>query len=96
MAHPGLRVPVPRICRGCDRRQPGAVHLLAEAFVFAAPISTTQTITSAVMGVGATRRLSAVRWGDAGDIATAWVLTIPMAALVAAACCWLLHAIIGL
>ena len=70
--------------------------LYTTAFVFAAPISTTQTITSAVMGVGATRRFSAVRWGDAGDIATARVLTIPMAALVAAACCWLLHALIGL
>ena len=70
--------------------------LYTTAFVFAAPISTTQTITSAVMGVGATRRFSAVRWGVAGDIATAWVLTIPMAALVAAVCYWLLHALIGL
>jgi inorganic phosphate transporter, PiT family len=48
------------------------------------------------MGVGATRRVSAVRWGVAGDIATAWVLTIPMSALVAAVCYWLLHALIGL
>jgi PiT family inorganic phosphate transporter len=70
--------------------------LYTTAFVFAAPISTTQTITSAVMGVGATRRVSAVRWGVAGDIATAWVLTIPMSALVAAVCYWLLHALIGL
>ncbi len=70
--------------------------LYTTAFVFAAPISTTQTITSAIMGVGATRRFSAVRWGVAGDIATAWVLTIPMAALVAAVCYWLLHALIGL
>ena len=66
--------------------------LYTTAFVFAAPISTTQTITSAIMGVGATRRFSAVRWGVAGDIATAWVLT----ALVAAVCYWLLHALIGL
>ena len=56
------------------------------ALVFAAPISTTHTITSSIMGVGATRRLSAVRWGVAGNIVVAWVLTIPMAALVAAAC----------
>jgi len=48
------------------------------------PISTTHTITSSVMGVGATKRLSAVRWGVAGNIVTAWVLTIPMAGLVAA------------
>jgi PiT family inorganic phosphate transporter len=54
------------------------------AFGFAAPISTTQVITSAVMGVGATRRRSAVRWSVAGNILTAWVLTLPMAASLAA------------
>ena len=46
--------------------------------------STTHTISSAIMGVGATERLSAVRWGMAGNILTAWVLTIPMSAAVAA------------
>ena len=56
------------------------------AIHFKAPISTTHTITSSIMGVGATRRLSAVRWGVARNIVAAWVLTIPMAALVAAAC----------
>ncbi len=50
------------------------------------PVSTTHTITGAIMGVGATRRLSAVRWGIAGRIVWAWVLTIPLSALVAAAC----------
>ncbi len=60
--------------------------LYVTAFVFAAPISTTHTITSSIMGVGSTRRLSAVRWGVARNIVAAWVLTIPMAALVAAAC----------
>jgi inorganic phosphate transporter, PiT family len=49
-----------------------------------APVSTTHTITSAIMGVGATERLSAVRWGVAGNILLAWVLTLPMSALVAA------------
>jgi PiT family inorganic phosphate transporter len=48
------------------------------------PVSTTHTITGAVVGVGATRRLSAVRWGVAGRIVWAWVLTIPAAGLVAA------------
>ena len=48
------------------------------------PVSTTQVITSSIMGVGATRKLSAVRWGVAGNIAVAWVLTLPMAALAAA------------
>ena len=49
-----------------------------------APISTTHTISSAIMGVGATRRLSAVRWGVARTMVTAWVLTIPASALLAA------------
>jgi PiT family inorganic phosphate transporter len=49
------------------------------------PVSTTHTITGAIMGVGATRRLSAVKWGVAGRIVWAWLLTIPVAALVAAA-----------
>jgi phosphate/sulfate permease len=48
------------------------------------PVSTTHVISSSVMGVGATRRLSAVRWGVAGNILIAWVLTIPAAGLVAA------------
>jgi len=51
---------------------------------FGAPISTTHTITSTIMGVGATKRLSAVRWGVAKNIVTGWVLTFPGAGLVAA------------
>jgi PiT family inorganic phosphate transporter len=51
------------------------------------PVSTTHVITSSIMGVGATRKLSAVRWGVAGNIAMAWVLTIPAAAMVAALFC---------
>jgi inorganic phosphate transporter, PiT family len=82
--------------RGFAAETTASSVLYTTAFVFAAPISTTQTITSAVMGVGATRRFSAVRWGVAGDIATAWVLTIPMAALVAAVCYWVVHALVGL
>ena len=49
------------------------------------PVSTTHTITGAIMGVGATRRLSAVRWGVAGDIIWAWILTIPVSALLSMA-----------
>jgi PiT family inorganic phosphate transporter len=52
------------------------------------PLSTTHVISGAVMGAGATKRLSAVRWGVAGNIVVAWILTIPMAALVAAAFYW--------
>jgi phosphate/sulfate permease len=58
--------------------------MLGTAYVYAVPVSTTHVITSSVMGVGATRRLSAVRWGVARSIAAAWVLTIPAAAGVAA------------
>jgi PiT family inorganic phosphate transporter len=50
---------------------------------FGFPISTTHVVTGAVMGAGATRRLSAVRWGIAGNIAFAWLLTLPAAGLVA-------------
>ena len=65
--------------------------LYSTAYIFEAPISTTHTITSAVMGVGATKRLSAVRWGVARSILTAWVLTFPAAAFVAAVCYWVAH-----
>jgi PiT family inorganic phosphate transporter len=58
--------------------------LMTTAYVYAAPISTTHVITSSVLGVGATRKFSAVRWGVAGNILAAWILTLPMAALVAA------------
>jgi inorganic phosphate transporter, PiT family len=68
--------------------------LYTTAFAFAAPISTTQTITSSILGVGATKRLSAVRWGVAGNILIAWVLTIPMAALAAALAFWLIHPLV--
>jgi inorganic phosphate transporter, PiT family len=57
--------------------------LYFNALVLNAPISTTHTITSAITGVGATKRLSAVRWGVAGNIVTAWILTFPAAATIA-------------
>jgi inorganic phosphate transporter, PiT family len=62
----------------------GAAVLYVTAYVWQAPVSTTHVITSAVMGSGATRRLSAVRWGVAQSIVAAWVLTFPAAGLVAA------------
>jgi PiT family inorganic phosphate transporter len=58
--------------------------LYLTAFVFAAPVSTTHVVTSAIMGVGATQRRKAVRWSVAGEIATGWVLTFPGGASVAA------------
>jgi len=71
--------------RGFVAESVAASVLYTTAFVFHAPVSTTHTITSAIMGVGATKRLSAVRWGVARSIAVAWMLTIPAAAGVAAA-----------
>ena len=81
--------------RGFVAESVAASVLYVTAFIFQAPISTTHTITSAIMGVGATRRLSAVRWGVAKNIAIAWVLTIPMAGLVAALMYFALRPFLG-
>ncbi|KRC53918.1 MULTISPECIES: inorganic phosphate transporter [unclassified Nocardioides] len=72
--------------RGFAAESVGAGVLYTTAFVFHAPISTTHTITSAVMGAGATKRFSAVRWGMARTILAAWVSTFPAAALAAWGC----------
>ena len=77
--------------RGFAAETVGATVLYTTAYVFQAPVSTTHIITSAIMGAGATRRLSAVRWGMARTILTAWVLTFPMAGLAAAACYGVAH-----
>ena len=61
-----------------------AASVIQLATHFGVPVSTTHTITAAIMGVGSTQRLSAVRWGVAGNIVTAWVLTLPAAGLVGA------------
>ena len=62
----------------------GGAMLLFGATAFGIPVSTTHTITGSIMGVGAARRASAVRWGVAGNIVIAWVVTIPAAAAIAA------------
>ena len=81
--------------RGFSAESVGAAVLYTTAFIYHAPISTTHTITSAVMGAGATKRFSAVRWGVARSIVTAWVLTFPMAGLSAAAFYVVLHPILS-
>ena len=80
--------------RGFSAESVGAAVLYTTAFVYQAPISTTHVITSSIMGAGATKRFSAVRWGVARSIVTAWVLTFPMAGLVAAAFWELLNVLI--
>ena len=69
----------------------GSSVLYATAYLWQAPVSTTHVITSAVMGSGATRRVSAVRWGVAQNIVAAWVLTFPAAGLAAAVVFWVLR-----
>ena len=69
----------------------GAVSLFL-ASSLGVPVSTTHTITGAIVGVGSVRRLSAVRWGIAGQIVWAWVLTIPASAIIAAATYYVLAA----
>ena len=63
----------------------GAVALFAATWL-GVPVSTTHTVTGSVIGVGAARRLSAVRWGITRQILLAWVLTLPASGLVAALC----------
>jgi PiT family inorganic phosphate transporter len=71
----------------------GAAIAIFTATHFGIPVSTTHAITGSIVGVGATRRLSAVRWGIASQILWAWVLTIPMAGLIGAGAYWLAHAL---
>ena len=78
--------------RGFAAESVGATVLYTTAFVWHAPISTTHLITSAIMGAGATKRFSAVRWGVARSILIAWILTFPAAGVVAASIYMLLTA----
>lgn len=69
----------------------GASIMFTTAFLFKAPISTTHVITSAIMGVGATKRVNAVRWGVAKNIILGWFITMPAAAAVAAVSFWIVN-----
>jgi PiT family inorganic phosphate transporter len=80
--------------RGFVAETVSATILYLSAYVLHAPISTTHTITSAILGVGSTRRFSAVRWGVAGNIVGAWFLTLPAAGAVAAVMYLVVHAIV--
>ncbi len=80
----GMRITKLRPVGGFCAEAAGAVTLISTA-VAGIPVSTTQTISGSIMGVGALQRLSAVRWGVAGRILWAWILTIPASGLIAAA-----------
>ena len=84
----GMRLTKLRPVGGFCAETAGAVMLIGTA-VGGIPVSTTHTITGSILGVGATQRLSAVRWGLAGRIVWAWILTIPLSGLLAALA-WLL------
>jgi hypothetical protein len=73
-----------RLLRGDGRRD----HLFL-ATALGIPVSTTHTITGAIVGVGSTKNVSAVRWGVAGNIVWAWIFTIPASAFMAGVAWWL-------
>jgi len=90
----GSRITKLRPVGGFCAEGAGAISIIM-ATNLGIPVSTTHTITGAIVGVGATNRLSAVRWGIAGRIVWAWVLTIPASGLVAAGCYYLLAAFVS-
>jgi PiT family inorganic phosphate transporter len=74
---------------GFSAETAGAITIIGSSLA-GIPVSTTHTITGSVMGVGMTRRLTAVRWGIAGNIAVAWVLTIPGTMAISAGAYWVI------
>ena len=89
----GMRITKLRPVGGFCAETAGAITLLGTA-IAGIPVSTTHTITGSIMGVGSLQRFSAVRWGVAGNIVWAWIMTIPASALVAAAV-WMLLRFVG-
>lgn len=71
--------------------QISSAAVILAASLIGGPVSTTQVVSTSIMGVGAAERMSKVRWGVAGDIVTAWFLTIPLTGLLAAGIYWLIH-----
>src|SRR5438477_865654 len=89
----GMRITKLRPVGGFCAETAGAITLIGTA-IAGIPVSTTQTISGSIMGVGSLQRFSAVRWGVAGRIVWAWVMTIPAAAIVAAATWFLLRLVV--
>jgi len=89
----GMRITKLRPVGGFCAETAGAMTLIGTA-LGGIPVSTTQTITGSIMGVGSLQRFSAVRWGVAGRILWAWILTIPASALIAAAS-WMVLRVLG-
>ena len=86
----GTRITKVTPLEGVMAETAGAITLFTAANL-GAPVSTTHTIAGSIVGVGATKRLSAVRWGITVNLIWAWVLTIPVSALIAAGLYWFFH-----
>ena len=91
----GSRITKLRPVGGFCAETGGAIAILI-ATKFGIPVSTTHTITGSIVGVGATNRLSGVRWGIAGRIVWAWIMTIPAAALIAAVAYYIMSNVVRL
>src|SRR5207245_10824782 len=89
----GMRITKLRPVGGFCAETAGAITLLGTA-IAGIPVSTTQTISGSIMGVGAIQRFSAVRWGVAGDIPWAWILALPASAVVATVA-WMVLRLVG-
>jgi PiT family inorganic phosphate transporter len=90
----GMKITKLRPYGGACAETAAAVSLFVSQYL-GVPVSTTHTITGAIVGVGAVQRVSAVRWGIARRVVWAWVLTIPMSAIVGAACYWVIALVHG-
>ena len=90
----GQRITKLKPVGGCCAETGGAITLFL-ATALGIPVSTTHTITGAIIGVGAAHNVSAVRWGVAGNIVWAWILTIPCSAFIAGAAWWLGHVLLA-
>jgi inorganic phosphate transporter, PiT family len=90
----GTRITKLRPFEGVSAETAGAVTLYLTQF-FGIPVSTTHTITGSIIGVGAVKRVSAVRWGITRSLLLAWILTIPVSGLMAAIMFWILNPLIG-
>lgn len=89
----GTRITKVTPLEGVAAESAGAVALYVTQFL-GIPVSTTHTITGAIVGVGAVKRISAVRWGVTSNLLTAWILTIPISGLIAAITYWLVALIL--
>ena len=86
----GMKITTLRPVQGFTAQMAAAI-VIESASHFGIPVSTTHCVSTSIMGVGATRRLSAVRWGVAGNIVTAWILTFPICAGLGYLFSWLLN-----